>query len=686
MSASGQLTQVTDALQHSWQYAYTAGDLTSITDPLSNVWSQFVDQAGRAISSTDPLGRVTHSVFDKLNRVTSVVNPLGGETTVAYDANGNLTSLSDALLHTTSYTYDASDRVASRTDALSNATRYAYDLVDNLSQVTDRKSQVTSYTYDALDRLSEVTFDDSSTLTYTYDSGDRLIQIADSANGTISRQYDGFNRLLEETTPEGTVDYTYDADGRRASMTVAGQTPVTYDYDDAHRLTAIRPGTATAVLAYDAADRRTSLTYPNGIVTTYSYDGANRLVGVTYVLNATTLGDLTFLYDAAGNPVTVGGSWARTNLPPALVSATYDAANRISTWAAVSSTYDVNGNLTGDGTSTYTWNARNQLASISGATAASFAYDGIGRRRAKTVNSTTTQFLYDGASLVQDLSGGLPSANLFGGVGVDEVLTRTDVGGSQTLIAGALGSTLALADASGVVQTSYSYEPFGEATATGASTGNSLAFSGRESDGTGLMFYRARYYDPRRQRFVSEDPIGFAGGDVNLYGYVGNSPTRFSDPSGLIVFARSPVCNPSTGRRKDPWWGPAARRSLCGPPIIGLVPDLVPLGGGIPLPHMDWPRFPWPAPPSPPPGGPRPPGWDPSTWRYGYPEGPEPPAQPWQRLPTPRFFDPDGGEWHFHPQDPWHPDDHWNYNPWQHPYDTWRNVPLPPQAPRPGGG
>jgi type VI secretion system secreted protein VgrG len=61
-------------------------------------------------------------------------------------------------------------------------------------------------------------------------------------------------------------------------------------------------------------------------------------------------------------------------------------------------------------------------------------------------------------------------------------------------------------------------------------------FTGREWDKeTGLYYYRARYYDPMEGRFISKDPIGFDGGDVNLYGYVGNNPENLTDPSGLAA-------------------------------------------------------------------------------------------------------------------------------------------------------
>ena len=151
------------------------------------------------------------------------------------------------------------------------------------------------------------------------------------------------------------------------------------------------------------------------------------------------------------------------------VSYGYDAANRMTARGLNTLIYDANGNLTGDGTNSYSWNARDQL---SGMTGASFAYDAGGRRRSKTVGGT------------------------------------------------------------GMVTAAYTYEAFGGAAASGAAASNLAGFTGRENDGTGLMFYRARYYSPGLQRLISEDPLGFGGGDVNLYAYVGNGPTNDTDPTG----------------------------------------------------------------------------------------------------------------------------------------------------------
>src|SRR6266542_4267506 len=153
---------------------------------------------------------------------------------------------------------------------------------------------------------------------------------------------------------------------------------------------------------------------------------------------------------------------------------------------------------------------RDRLVSLSGAMTAAFQYDPFGRRTRKTLSGQTTDSLYDGDNPVQELSGGSVLAHLLTGLGIDEYFTRTDGTGRRTLLGDALGSILALTDDAGTVQTQYTYEPFGTTTVAGQANANPLQYTGRENDGTGLYDYRARYYSPARQRFISEDPIGFA--------------------------------------------------------------------------------------------------------------------------------------------------------------------------------
>jgi RHS repeat-associated protein len=97
-----------------------------------------------------------------------------------------------------------------------------------------------------------------------------------------------------------------------------------------------------------------------------------------------------------------------------------------------------------------------------------------------------------------------------------------------------LGSIVALTNSSGVVTTRYAYDPYGETEVAGTDVPQPFRFTGREWDAeTGLYFYRARYYSPDMGRFISEDPIGYAGG-INFYAYVGNDPVNFVDPSGFL--------------------------------------------------------------------------------------------------------------------------------------------------------
>jgi RHS repeat-associated protein len=276
-------------------------------------------------------------------------------------------------------------------------------------------------------------------------------------------------------------------------------------------------------------DRNNAPPAPRGSVT-YGYDNASQLTGLTYKNGSTTLGNLTYSYDLAGRRINTGGSYARTGTPQAAPSASYNVNNQLTQWKGASLTYDANGNLTSDGTNTYNWNARNQLVSISGGASASFQYDPFGRRVSKTIGGTT-QYLYDGANPVQEISGTTASANLLTG-GVDEYFQRTDSAGARSFLTDALGGTLALADSTGTLQTQYTFEPFGNTSVTGTATTNSFAYTGRELDATGLYFYRARYYSPTLQRFISEDPIRLGGG-MNLYAFVHENPTSNADPMGL---------------------------------------------------------------------------------------------------------------------------------------------------------
>jgi RHS repeat-associated protein len=442
------------------------------------------------------------------------------------------------------------DRLSRRIDQLGRPETFSYDGNGNLVSTTDRKTQTTTFTYDPLNRRTRSFFSDGTFTEFTYDGAGRLLTATDSVTGTITEEYDLLDRLLRENTPQGAIQYAYDALGRRTTMTVNGQSPVNYSYDTASRLTQIlRAPLNPVMIDYDAAGRRMLLTLPNAVSTAYEYDPASRLTGLIHTGPSGLLGTLTYQYDASGNRIGTGGSWARTGLPGAVSTTSYDGANQQTSFGATTQTYDANGNLLsqtdGAGTTTYTWDGRNRLVAIAGPTVtASFAYDSIGRRIEKAIDGVSTTFLYDGPDIVLEASA-IGQTTYFRTPTVDEILTRTDAVDTLAFLTDSLGSAVALTTSAGSLHTEYTYDPFGSSRAAGLSSPNPFQFTGRENDsGTGLYYFRNRYYSPSHHRFISQDPIGLFAGTLNYYGYTHNDPLGGVDPFGLrVIYGRYSVAS-----------------------------------------------------------------------------------------------------------------------------------------------
>ena len=165
------------------------------------------------------------------------------------------------------------------------------------------------------------------------------------------------------------------------------------------------------------------------------------------------------------------------------------------------------------------------------------------------------QYLYEGQQALGEIRGGQLTNRLLTGLSLDETIARIainssgqkDAANSRIFMTDALNSVIAqLSDdnaAPGSLQNSYGYSPYGESTTVGPDvTKNPVQYTSRENDGTGMMFYRARYYDPVMKRFISSDPIGLGGG-LNTFAYVEGNPVSRADPTGLK--ATSPNMSPA---------------------------------------------------------------------------------------------------------------------------------------------
>ncbi|MFF8611558.1 RHS repeat-associated core domain-containing protein [Streptomyces sp. NPDC015350] len=537
-TSDGQVKTVTDASEAVTEYTYLNGEMVSVKDAEGRTSGQFLDAAGRPSALTDAAGSRTTLTYDSLNQTRRITDPLGQVTALDYDENGNLTTLTDARQNATVWAYDNADRAESATDPLGAQALFAYDVAGNLAKVTSRSGQVATTEYDLLGRAKNTKYGVNvagtaeSTVTYAYDAVDLPKTITDTQAGTQTLGYDEYDRTKTVTGPTGTVSYVYDAADRRKEMTAAGKTTL-YGYDTSNILTSIASGDQTITFGLDAVGREKTAALPGGITRTTTLDKTGTIKSIGYTKGAADIGDLSYTRDVRGLQTGLSGSLASVALPAAETGAVFGKDNRLTTFNGRSFTYDADGRLKTDGIRDYTWNARGQLSGLTATGGASslFTYDALGTRATTTLGDTTKKFLTDGSNpLVEQDATGAETATVAAS-GLDEYLTRTENNATQIYLTDALGTVVGLADTDGTVVTRYTYDPNGQSASSGAASSNPYTFTGRESDGTGLLYYRNRYYDPETGRFISQDPIGHAGG-TNLYQYALSSPTTYTDPSG----------------------------------------------------------------------------------------------------------------------------------------------------------
>jgi RHS repeat-associated protein len=185
---------------------------------------------------------------------------------------------------------------------------------------------------------------------------------------------------------------------------------------------------------------------------------------------------------------------------------------------------------------TYEWDYRNRLVGwVQGNKSVSYLYDAMDRRIAKSIDGVVTErYGHDGndLTLVTSVAGQVVQRYLYGGA-IDEVLAEENSTGVNWALADRLGSIDLVVNDTGAVVDQVSYDSFGRKISDLSPYNFRFGFTGREFDPeTNQYYYRARYYDQSVGRFISTDPIGLEAGDTNLYRYVFNSPTHYTDPTG----------------------------------------------------------------------------------------------------------------------------------------------------------
>jgi RHS repeat-associated protein len=378
-----------------------------------------------------------------------------------------------------------------------------------------------------------------------------------AAGPGIGYAYDALGRVTSETSANRTLSYQYDAAGNRTRVTWpdtgANSLYVAYIHDVLNRVTMVEENGATSgpgLLAshgHDSLGRRSTVARAGGAgasTSTIGYDNAERMNALAHVFAPTT-GNQTwgFGFTPASQLATTSSAnaaWNWTASTASAVNTVADGLNRNAAVAGVTQTYDRFGNLTSDGTRACTYDTENRPLTESGPVTLALSYDPMGRLQQSVINGTTTQFLYDGDTLVGEYpaSGNTPLRRYVHGVGTDNPLmwyegATMTAANANYLLTDRQGSIVGTGNSSGALTANYTYDPHGAPSTWGTvGTVPRFRYTGQAAIPEARLYqYKARVYDPVSGRFLQTDPVGYGPG-VNWYADVHNDPVNNADPTG----------------------------------------------------------------------------------------------------------------------------------------------------------
>lgn len=522
----------------------------------------------------DPRGKSDYYWYDRLGRLVKSQNRRGDSLRVEYDGFGRMTRrlawTAAGQLDTARFAYDnASGLWVVGANAESTDSIVSHHEGPVLTHRSTRGTRAFTITYGYLDGTWTMTRflegfssgvsqwrDTSATARTVYH---RARAITDFGGKDADLAVDPYGRHSGTTLPTSTTSLnkvreatTFSWDDRPLTVAYTGtnigttQNRTYSNYDVLGRIKDVLQAAAANPTRYHTYDT-------GGRLSQYQdYRDSLQIIGWDYVWDElhqewdslpvwynipTLVRSATYSYDKLAN---------RTDK-----SASLDSANRLLAFDGWTITYDDAGFMTkrkkGADSVVYAWNGLGQLTQVvAPGYTTTYGYDAFGNRVRKTVNGTSTRYVLEEGQVIVELDDAWqPAAKYAYYPGVDRPQSMQRAGKRYYYLADARGNVVAVTDSVGTIKNTYEYTPYGEALATTEAVANPYRYKGRDWDAEArLYFMRARYYDPLVGRFLSEDPIGLAGG-INPTAFVGSEPVNFADPSGTFCQLVWDVSHPS---------------------------------------------------------------------------------------------------------------------------------------------
>jgi RHS repeat-associated protein len=583
-----------DGLRQRYRYDADDRIVAAITQDRLTTHYKY-DPLGRLVALTDPSGATVKLRYNALDALTHYTDPTGATTEYRYDAGlSQISARIDPAGRVLRYGYDTERNLISLTNAKGEVYRLGYDLDENLIeeigfdgrhrhydytpgnhlQRVHEAQATTTFARDPLGRLLRRTGPDNVTSRFRYDPLGRLV-LAENPVSRLRFAYDPLGRLREEQqngqclthrydllgrrtetiTPTGeAIAYRYSARGHLSEVAYAGQPLCQHHYDELGREISRSQGTLESRYDYDVLGRlrrHTALSQGGNAVLgrDYRYDRAGKLT----TLDDLRRGQRRYFYDPSERLLSVSGITPEQFVhdPAGNLLGVPEAPGEVQgdrLWMQGDRhfVYDEAGNRIEERRgkrqaliTRYTYDGQHRLIRVTGPSGevSTYEYDALGRRIAKQTPLRETRFVYDGPRLLSETTAETTRTYLFEPEGFRPLARVDRTATTEPEIyyyhLDHLGTPHELTNTADRIVWSARYRAYGAlAMKDGELIDNPLRFQGQYYDQeTGLHYNLHRYYDPQTGGFLTQDPIGLAGG-AQLYQYVPN-PVAWVDPYGL---------------------------------------------------------------------------------------------------------------------------------------------------------